>query len=29
MREISGHVSGFRFVVNKLGPDYEPNKWPS
>jgi hypothetical protein len=28
MREISGHVCGFRFVVDKLGLDYESNMWP-
>ena len=25
MREISGHVRGFRFVVDKQGLDYEGN----
>jgi hypothetical protein len=29
MRERSGHVRGFRFVVDKQGSDYEANKWPS
>ena len=26
---ICGNLRWFRFVVNELGSDFEPNKWPS